>query len=283
MGYRLRRFVRSVLDNLQILTGCMDALVVAAVDEHVGTEKRMEKGAGFVVGRMESIFSRYLMQTRMGHFSDSPVKIEIDKLHSLADSKDRFVHPVKQMQGVKLFQSELQFRNGSDMTVIFFRAGRGTSEKGRVAGEGGEHIAAAGQKQPVKGFRMLFQVGCVRKDDCTAGSFFQGSLIVFVQHGRTDDGNFFHGRIRSFDASVILLYAVRRGNVWKGPQRYISLRADGSFAEAMTGLCADDLRNLIARVGDSFPEDFVVQVSVSLDICFLFLQVHFRGHAFDRV
>lgn len=53
--------ILGVLDDLKILPESMYALVVIAVDEHVGTEKRMEKTAGQVVGGVKYIYGLFLM------------------------------------------------------------------------------------------------------------------------------------------------------------------------------------------------------------------------------
>lgn len=91
MGDGFRRSIRGKLNDLQILADIVNTLMVIAVDQHMGAEKGVKKLTGQIIGGVKHIFSRVLMQLQIGNFSNSTVKIEIDKLHTFADTKYRFL------------------------------------------------------------------------------------------------------------------------------------------------------------------------------------------------
>lgn len=86
--------------------------MVAAVDRHMETKEGMEEGAGQIVGRMEDILFRVFVQLRVGDLSDRAVKIEIDKLHALADAEDGLFLLKKQLQRAELFYREREIGIG---------------------------------------------------------------------------------------------------------------------------------------------------------------------------
>lgn len=120
MGNSFDFFVLSVLDNLQVFSGMINTLVVTTVDQHVRTEKCMEKGTGQIIGRMQSVFFRLLVQVLIGHFTDCAVEVEVYKLHAFADAENRFLLPDKQVEGAELFQVESQIDRRSGSANRFF-------------------------------------------------------------------------------------------------------------------------------------------------------------------
>lgn len=80
--------------------------MVAAVDRHMGAEEGMEEGAGQIVGGVDDILFRVPVKLRIGDLSDRAVKIEIDKLHALADAEDGLLLIEKQLQRAELFYCE---------------------------------------------------------------------------------------------------------------------------------------------------------------------------------
>ena len=104
MGDGFGFFVLGVLDDLQVFTWGIDALVMTTVNEHVGAEKGMEKRTRQVISRMLSIFFRLSVQTSVGYFPDRATEIKVDELHAFADAENRFLLFIKQMKGAELFQ-----------------------------------------------------------------------------------------------------------------------------------------------------------------------------------
>lgn len=170
-----RRCVGSVLYDKQVLAGQINTLMMIAVDKHMGTEEGVQEMTGQIVGRVKHVFLRILVQFPVAHLSDCAAKIEVDELHALTDAEDGLILLIEQIQCMELFQSERHVGRGNmaETAVIIFSAyaGKGTKrtagcigiagrqmEKRLVVGERGQHIAAAGQKQSVKNFRMLFYV-----------------------------------------------------------------------------------------------------------------------------
>lgn len=210
MRESFRCSVGSALYDKQALAGQINTLMMVTVDENMRAEEGMKKMTGQVVGGVKNISLWILVQFPVTYFPDRAAKIEVDELHSLTDAEDGLTLLIEQIQCVKLLQSERHVgrRNMADTVVIIFSAYAGRRaqrtagctetagrqmEKRLVIGERIEHIAAAGQKQSVKNFRMLFDIGSIRKNDCAAARFFQSSLIVFMQSGGADERNFFHG------------------------------------------------------------------------------------------
>lgn len=104
MADRLRLPIPGALNDLKVFCRGVDTLMMAAVDEHMGTVEGMEKTAGLVVGGMEGISLRMLMEVPVGDMADGTAKVEVDQLHPLTDAKDRLVHFVKQVERIELFQ-----------------------------------------------------------------------------------------------------------------------------------------------------------------------------------
>lgn len=124
MGEGFCSSVAGSLHDLQILSGQIDALMMAAVHEHVRAKKGVEKIAGHIVGGVEYIFLRILVQLSVGHFPDRAVKIEVDELHPLADAENGLVLPAEQVQCAKLLQCEQHVgkRDVSDIAIRAFSA-----------------------------------------------------------------------------------------------------------------------------------------------------------------
>ena len=221
VGDGLGLLVLGILDDLQVFPEGIDTLMVAAVEQHMGAEEGVQKGAGQVVGRVESIFSRMPVQGTVGYFPDRAAEIEVDELHAFADAQYRFLLPAEQVESVELFQIEgrvrgvvsgagnrqIRFeRDGSRIRILavlnsggaerilgITAAGGKRSHKRFVTGKGSGHVASAGQQQAVESVGMLLDIGSIREDYSLAGYVLQSGLIIFMQGRRTDDGNFFHG------------------------------------------------------------------------------------------
>lgn len=226
MRESFRRSIGSILYDKQVLAGQINALMMIAVDEHVRAEEGVEKVTGQIVGGVKDIPLWILVQLSVAHLSDRAAKIEVDELHALTDAEDGLILLIEQIQCVELLQSEFHVgrRNMADTAVIIFSAYAGKrakrtagctgiagrhTEKWQVIGERSEHITAAGQKQSVKNFRMLFYIGSIRKNDCAAARLFQSGLIVFMQSGGADERNLFHGEFLP-EASYIMICMGKR-------------------------------------------------------------------------
>ncbi len=83
--------IRTSLNNLQIFTRHLDTLVMIAVDHHMWAEKSMQKRTRQIFGRMKNICFRMLVQLSVENFPDGTMEIQIDQLHSLADSYNGFI------------------------------------------------------------------------------------------------------------------------------------------------------------------------------------------------
>lgn len=91
MGDGLYRSIGGLLNDLQILADIINTLMVIAVDKHVGAKKCMEKITGQIISRVKYIFSRVFVQPQIENFPNSAVKIEIDELHALTNTKYRLI------------------------------------------------------------------------------------------------------------------------------------------------------------------------------------------------
>lgn len=233
MGEGFRGSVAGALHDLQAAARLINALMMIAVDEHVRAKEGVQEMAGQIVGGVKDVSGWILVQLSVVHLSDRAAKIEVDELHALTDAEDGFSLFIEQIQCAELFQSEYHVESGNvaDTVVIVLPAyavrtagstrifGR-HMEKRQVIGERSEYIAAAGQKQSVKNFRVLFYIGSIRKNDCTAARFFQSGLIIFMQSGGADERNFFHGEFLP-EASYIMICMERRKRAleWKCLQK----------------------------------------------------------------
>lgn len=103
-------FVLGILDDLQVFPEGIDTLMVAAVEQHMGTEEGMQKGAGQVVGWVEGIFSRMPVQRPVRYFPDRAAEVEVDELHAFADAENWLFHFRKQIERMELFQIEGRVR-----------------------------------------------------------------------------------------------------------------------------------------------------------------------------
>lgn len=209
MGDGLGLLVLGILDDLQVFPESIDTLMVAAVEQHMGAEEGVQKGAGQVVGRVESIFSRMPVQGTVGYFPDRAAEIEVDELHAFADAQYRFLLPAEQVESAELFRIEgrvrgvvsgagsrqIRFeRDGSRIRILAVRnsggaerileitaAGGKRFHKRFVTGKGSGHIASAGQQQAVESVGMLLDIGSIGKDNSLAGYVLQSGLIIFMQ------------------------------------------------------------------------------------------------------
>ena len=134
MGDGFRFAVFGTLDDLKIFCRSIDTLVVAAVYQHVKTEKCMKKAAGLVIGRMKDVSVRMLMERPVCDVSDGAAKVKIDKLHSLADAENGLFLPSEKIQGRELFQAEEEIRCGAcrDRSIFMAKSPPGTGRAGRI-------------------------------------------------------------------------------------------------------------------------------------------------------
>lgn len=204
MGDSFRRFVGSILNNLQILTKQVNALMMIAVDEHIGSEEGMKKTAGKIIGGVQYVGALLLVEVSVGNFFNGSLKIKVDELHPFTDAKDRLFLIIEQVQCPELFQSKIKIGKAAGVCRMFFAPRKAILRKNPVIGEGRKHVASAGQKQTVIDFRMLYHIGRIGKDDCFMARFLQSGLIIFMQNGRSDDCDGFHGRLlRKSSYSII--------------------------------------------------------------------------------
>lgn len=113
-----RGVIRPPLYNLQIFTGCLNTLMMIAVDYHMRAEENVQKRAGQIFGRMKDIPAPTLMECMIGNFSYGAVKIQIDELHPLADAHDGFFHTEEQIKRRKLFHIESGQTRGGTISDI---------------------------------------------------------------------------------------------------------------------------------------------------------------------
>ena len=109
MNDGFRRFIRRILDNLEIFAGDIDALVVIAVDKHMGAKEGMEKTAGQIIGGMQYVFCIFLVEPAVCNFPDGAVEVQIDELHSFAYAENGLFLFAKQVQRSKLLQIKKRF------------------------------------------------------------------------------------------------------------------------------------------------------------------------------
>ncbi len=203
-----RGVIRPPFYNLQIFTGRLNTLMMIAVDYHMRAKESVQKRTGQIFGRVKDIRAPTLMEGMVGNFPYGAVKIQIDKLHPLADAHDGFFHTEEQIKRRKLFQIKSRQTGGgtiSDSGRCFLAGGFGFGRRKRIGGKCGKHIPPAGQKKAVKKIRVFPAKGAVRKNDSVAAGFLQSVAIVFLGVGRTDYSNLFHGDSFRKGQAVLLL------------------------------------------------------------------------------